>query len=652
MSAENTKKINEIIGRLDHMILQQEDRPEIYTMQRVARHVGNIDLTTSSLLDTMKSVFRVNEKQTIQQKTLFQRIGENFQQGSNKLRASIISLTDVIKTTLDFKGHLSRIERGIQEAKLTAQMGFMRMQEGFNRWFERLIFRVNDMKRLIGMQKNASDDLNSFLTSGAGNNSPLTVGFVSALYKKIFAYETVTRARDRKTELHRYKMNMKVQRDQASSLKRIANHLTGKQLGWIAKLFQYVGIGLALLGGKIITFSATMATAAQAAAKFGKLGRIASSILLGFGKLTQGTGNIVQKLAYDMRGTIKSWMWVVVKQAFLGLGRMVAIMMNPVALTAMLAGYGIYKIFEEEIDRIFGTLKSIFSDPEKRQLLFSLVSQWFTDTLNGIGQWFGLVGEEIKDAVPEGAIDGIVAGFDKITGFVQKAFSMYVDAINGIIASWMSIPDSFQLLMLAVDKMMLNIKEVIGSVIDYIPGIDVPDWLNEKTLSKERKRIDGDEATTKARMSARHETDYLGKAGDAIVDGANVAGQAILDGAKSVTDTLRNPVKGLADSTEGLNRFLDMELEKKQQAEAAALQAERQRMFAEGIEGAKTISNAALLEAMAVRDAAFKAAQQAATVGNTMVNQAVNNVSQATTNFTSPLSTGGSAKETGRGSVN
>lgn len=646
MSAENKKVLNDILGRLDYLILQNEDQPEVYTMQRVARHVSNIDVTTTSLLDTMKSVFKINEKQAVMQKSLFQRIGENFQNGSNKLRASIISLTDVIKTTLDFKGHLSRIERGIQEAKITAKLGFIRMQEGFGRWMERLIFRVNDMKRLIGMQKNASDDLNSFLTSGAGNNSPLTVGFISGLYKKIFAYEQITRARDRKVELQRYKQDQKFQRSQASDLRRIANHLTGKQLGWIARLFQIVGIGLAMLGGQIVSFSGTMAAAAAAATKFGKLGKIASSILLGFGKFTGGAGNIVQKLATDMSGTIKSWMWFVVKRTFFSLGRMVAIMMNPVALAGMLAGYGLYQLFGDEIDRVFTALKSIFSDPDKRKLLFSMVTDWFSETLRGIGEWFGIVGEEIKKSVPEGAVDTVVSTFESVMNVFTGAIDGVVNAINSIIAGVMSIPDSFKLLVLAIDDMILGIKEMVGSVIDFIPGIDVPDWLSEATIDKERNRIDVERSETNARMDQKYATDYLGKASDAIVQGAKSAGQFVVDGVRDAGDYIREPAAMLATSTEGLNRFLSAELEKKALLEESMIQAERQRMITEGIEGAKTVSNAAILNAISLRDAAYNASQQAAAVGNTMVNNAISSVTQ-NTSFTSPLTVDSAAKDNG-----
>ncbi|QIW90263.1 hypothetical protein OLCHANIL_00180 [Vibrio phage V05] len=655
--AADDKKMNEIIGRLDHIILQQEDRPEVYTMQRVARHINNIDITTTSMLETMQSVFKTNEKAVAQQKNLFQRVIENFEQTSNKVRASIISLTDIIKTTLDFKGHLSRIDRCIQEMRLTAKMQFARMQEGFNRWFERLIFRVNDMKRVIGLQKTAADDLNSFLQNGAGNNAPLTVGFISALYKKIFAYQVVTETRNRKTEQLRYKENMKVQRNQASDLRRIANHLAGEKLGWIAKLFRLVGVGLVMLGGQLVTFSTSMAMAASTATKFGTLGKIASNILLGFGKFSKGTGNIVQALATDMSGTIKGWMWTVVRQLFLGLGRMVAIMLNPAALVAMVAGYGIYKIFEEELDRIFGALKNIFSDPEKRAMLFSIISNWFTDMVRGIGEWFGIVGENIKDAVPEGAVEGIVSGFEKVTSFVRSAFQMYVNAVNKIIASWLSIPDSFRLLMLAIDDLMLNVKEFVVNALNALP-----DFLKSEGMEKfiagadiegNRARIDASKAEVKDRLNARYQTDYLGKAGDMIVDGAKNTAQAVIDGAKNAADAIKRPVESLASSTESLDKFLAAEVEKKQMQEDAIVAAERQRMIEEGlIKPFQEIKRSVILEAVAAREAAYRAAQQTKEVGTNFVNNAVSSV-QNTTNFTRPLTTSGEAKiPSTRGNVN
>ncbi|ALP47348.1 hypothetical protein phiST2_0192 [Vibrio phage phi-ST2] len=646
--AADEKKMNEIIGRLDHLILQQEDRPEVYTMQRVARHINNIDITTSTMLETMQSVFKTNEKAVAQQKNLFQRVIENFEQTSNRVRASIISLTDIIKTTLDFKGHLSRIDRGIQEMRLTAKMQFARMQEGFTRWFERLIFRVNDMKRIIGLQKTTADDLNSFLTNGAGNNSPLTVGFISALYKKIFAYQVVTDTRARKTEQFRYKENMKVQRNQASDLRRIANHLTGEKLGWIAKLFRLVGVGLIMLGGQLVKFSTSMADAASTASKFGRLGRIASSILLGFGKFSQGTGGIIKDLATDMRGTVKKWMWAVVRQTFLGLGRMISIMLNPLALAGMLAGYGIYKLFEEEIDRIFVALKSIFSDPEKREMLFNIVSNWFSDMVRGIGEWFGIVGENIKDAVPEGAVDGIVSGFDAVVSFVKKAFRMYVNAINKIIAGWLSIPDSFRLLMLAIDDLMLNVKSFVVDALNALP-----DWMRSEGMDKfiadadiegKRAKIDADKAEVRERLNARYQTDYLGKAGDMIVDGAKNTAQAVIDGAKNAADAIKDPAKNLATSAESLDKFLQAEVEKKQIAEDAIVAAERQRMINEGIiKPMQEVKRSIILEAVAAREAAFRAAQQTKEVGTNFVNNAVNSV-QNTTNFNRPLSVNSEAK--------
>ncbi len=651
--AADDKKMNEIIGRLDHIILQQEDRPEVYTMQRVARHISNIDITTTSMLETMQSVFKTNEKAVAQQKGLFQRVIENFDQTSNKVRAAIISLTDVIKTTLDFKGHLNRINRGIQEMHLTAKMQFARMQEGFTRWFERLIFRVNDMKRVIGLQKTAADDLNSFLTNGAGNNSPLTVGFISALYKKIFAYQVVTETRNRKTELHRYKENMKVQRNQAKDLKRIATHLVGQKLGWIAKVFKLFGAFVTFLGGQAILLSTSLANASMAASKFGALGRIASTILLGFGKFGKGTGNIIQALATDMSGTVKGWMMFVVKRLFLGLGRMIGIMLNPVALIGMLAGYGIYKLFEEEIDRIFVALKSIFSDPEKRAALFAMVSNWFNGVIQSISNWFGGVGESIEEAIPEGAVEGVVAGFQKLTSFVQKAFNMYVNAINSVIASFLSIPDSFRLLMLSIQNLMLNIKEMAGSIIDWIPGVDRPEMLGKDKLSAERGKLDADKSEVNARLTERYQTNYLGKAGDAIADGAKNAAQSVVDGAKGVMDAVKDPAKRLASSAETLDRFLAAEVEKKQMEEDAIVAAERQRMIDEGIiKPFQEIKRSVILEAVAAREAAFRAAQQSKEVGSNFVNNAVSTV-QNTTNFTRPLTTGGEAKmPTTRGTFN
>ncbi|AGN30377.2 hypothetical protein VPFG_00380 [Vibrio phage nt-1] len=623
-------------------------------MQRVARHISNIDVTTTSMMKTMESVFKTNEKAVTQQKGLFQRVVENFEQSSNKVRAAILSLTDIIKSTLDFKGHLSRINNGIQQLQLTAKMQFARLQEGFTRWFERLIFRVNDMKRVIGLQKTAADDLNSFLQNGAGNNAPLTVGFISALYKKIFAYQVMTESRNRKTELHRYKENMKVQRNQASDLKKIAIHLTGKKLGWIARLFQILGVGVAFLGTQVIGLAGNLATAAAAASKFGKLGRIASMILLGFGKFTKGTGNVIQSLADDMSGTIKKWMMVVVRQAFLGLGRMVGMMLSGPGLIAILAGYSIYKVFEDEIDRIFVSLKSIFSDSDKREMLFSIVSNWFNDMVQGIADWFGLVGDNIVDAVPEGAVEGVVSGFQKLTSFVEKAFNMYVTAVNQIIASFLSIPDSFRLLMIAIENMMLNIKEVAGSIIDWIPGIDRPEMLGKDKLSADRNKLEADKAEVNARLTARYQTDYLNNAKDAIVNGAKNSAQAVVDGAKGVMESIKDPAKQLASSAESLDAFLAAEVEKKQMQEDAIVAAEMKRMLDEGvIKPYQEIKRSVILEAVAAREAAARAAQQTREVGTNFVNQAVNSV-QNTTNLSHPITSGGQAKISNptRGNVN
>lgn len=649
MAADN-KKMNEIIGRLDHLILQQEDRPEVYTMQRVSRNISNIDITTTTMLKTMQDVFKTGEDTTKQQKTLFQRVIENFSQTSNKVRASILSLTDIIRTTLDFKGHLSRISNGIDEMRLTAKMQFARAQDGFNRWFEKLIFRVNDMKRIIGLQQTSADDLNSFLTNGSGSHAPLTVGFVSSLYKKIFAYQLITDIRARKTSKMWHKQNMTVQRNQAADLKRIADHLTGKKMGWIAKLFQIVGIGLMFLGGKITTLATSLAGAASAASKFGKLGRVASSVLLGFGKFTKGSGKLIEGLATNMGGTVKSMMMFVVKRLFLGIGKMVSLMLNPVALVAIIAGYGFYKLFEEELDRIFAALKNIFGDPEKRAMLFNVISQWFTDMITGIGEWFGLMGDNIKEAVPEDAVDGILGAFYKVKDFITSAFKMYVNAINKIVATWLSIPDSFQMLMMAIDGLMLGVKEFVVNALDALPDMLKSDgmkkFIADADIEGNRAKLDAQKSELQGRIDGRYNTDYVGDAGNAVVQGVKDIGQGIVDGTKSAVDLMKSPYDALATSTENLDKFLSAEIEKKKQAEDALAAAERKKMFEEGIiKPMQEVKRSAVLGAVAAQEAAARRLADVKESAGNVVSTSVNSV-QNNTSFNKVLGVSGDAKMT------
>ncbi|AUR86061.1 coil containing protein [Vibrio phage 1.081.O._10N.286.52.C2] len=650
MSADNTKKINEIIGRLDMMILQQEDRPEVYTMQRIARNIGNIDITTATLLDTFNAVFKVNTEAVEKQKTLFQRVMGNFESSSNKIRAAIVSLADIMRTSLDFKGHLARIQNGVEGMHLTAKMQFARAQEGFTRWAERLIFRVNDLKRTIGLQANASDDLNDFLKNGAGQNSPLTVGYISNLYKKIFAYQLLTENRNRKTLQKYNKENMKVQRNIASDIKRVADHLAGKQLGWIAKLFQYLGVGIAFAGGKLATFATTMMSATAAGGKFGKLGKVVSNILLGFGKFGQTGGGVIQKLAQDLGGTVKGWMLFVVKRLFLGLGRMVTLMMSPVGLAAMIAGYGIYKLFEEELDRIWASLTSIFSDPEKRALLMDKIGAAFTGMIDTIGSWFGMVGDDIKDSMPVGLFDGLMSRFNTMKRMITTAFNMYVNAVNNVIAGFASIPDAFELLMIAIDEMMLGIKEFAVNTLKMLPDWARSDGMNKfidnSNIDDERATLDARKASTQGRIDERFDTNYVKNAGDAVTDGIVKGAKAYVGAYVAMGNGLKDAVGSLATGLEDLDKELINGVAEKKEMNAIALQAAKEKARAEQLEALKAKGQAAIITAEAKANDLLEASKRGVTQAQTAIQNSVSSV-QNHTSFNTPVTVNSDAKNTG-----
>lgn len=636
--AMDEKRSKEIIARLDSLILQQEDRPEVYSMQRMARHLDSIDITTTGILTKLNDVYKVNEEMKEQSKTLFDRISERWDNASNKVRASISNLADIIKTTLDYKGHFKRIQESSQRMYEMVSEKMARMRKSMSDMLIQLVWSSKGMRDIMNRYNLAQKDLQGFLDFGSGNDAPLTVGWVSNLYKKIMTFEMIRDMRNRKIESNRWKETKGFQRNIASDVKRIAKHLVGEVDGWFVKVMLVFAAGLTWFGKQLLV--AGQGLSAMNVAFKGKNLQKLNPLLNGFtsalgmaigslGKITQGGGEFIKVMVSK---SIGQWVWTLVRQVFMGLGRVVTMMMNPVALLTMLAGYSIYKIFEEEFDHLFGGIKAIFANPENRQELISRLSAWFSGLIDGMVDWFLGVGNKLEEVLPVGMFDKLVNGFKGAVGLVKKAFSMYIGGINNIIASFASIPDSFQLFYNAFQGMVLTIKEGFAKMAGWVLSDEKMKefGLDPEQLAAQRMTLDKESEEIKGRMQERYDTEYVQNATKAAVDTVADAASATKDMVVGIKDNIGSGIRGLGDLA--YETAEEMRLKR---------EAERERQLLE-IEAEKRLAREVQIEALKAKAAAAVDTVKQST--SNMVNTVVDNSSTA--NFSTPLTTNSPAKIT------
>lgn len=582
--AMDDKQSRKIIDRLDTLILQQEDRPEVYTMERVSNNIDSIDITTRNILGILEDVHQTNKEIQKQNMSLFERIGERWTNGTNQLHSTLISLVDTIKTTLDYKGHFRRAQELQQKTFAMIGKGFIQVRKNLSDGLANIVWSMQGMRMIMSKFNKAQADLNGYLESGKGSNAPLTVGYISNLYSKILTYENLNNMRNRKLAQKKHVSTTKFLRNMSADLKRLTDHFTDEQKGWFAKLMFNLGSAFKFMGEHITSLGGALSalTFAFQGKWISKLNPVLNAATKGLGFFAKGLGTIssgVGGLLHDFTGTVGMWLRSLVGTVFTGIGRVVTMMLNPVVLVSMLAGYSIYKIFEEEFDHLFGGIKAIFSNPENREAVWSGITQWFNGIVDSIIGWFGSLGQSVAEMLPDGMMDSIVGAFQSGVGFVKKVLNGYVNGLNKIIATFASIPDAFSLLGMGIESMILSIKEMIGGIISGLPDWMTPDSLKEKfntkDLEAERSALTAKQDDVRARVDKRYEEQYVQDTAAAVGNAVKAGVGNVVDGVVNLKDNIGGGITSLGDAA--YNYADKLQAERDQKAKADQLKVEQER---------------------------------------------------------------------------
>ncbi|CAL9999876.1 hypothetical protein VPHD479_0399 [Vibrio phage D479] len=548
MASDNKKQIDEIIARLDLIVMQSDDSPEAASMQRVAMYTSNVDLTTSKIFDKLVEAFGANDKQAEAQKSLFVKWQEAWQSQQSRMSAALQNVRDTIVAALDFNSHFLKMQNTWDSIKTATKNGFIRMVTLEQRLIDTVTNSTKEMRRDAAMQKLAQQGMQDYLNASTGQNAPLTVGWVSGLYNKIFTYNLITDTRARKTATARWKESNKFQRTLGDNVRRILTHLIGPNVSMWQKILTFVGTGFVMASSGLMFLSSKVGALATSNKLLGGMARVVSGSLKGLGLLSKGTG----ELMIDFRGTISKWFVTLVRQTFMGLTRVIGMMMNPVVLIGLVAGYSIYKIFEEEFDRIFAGLASIFGDPKKRAALWQNITGWFSSVIGSITGWFTDTGSDIAEMMPEGMLDSVISGVEWYIETVKNNFMMVINGVNKVIGAFASIPDAFQYMILSIEDMMNDVKLGIGKMISYIPGFG--DTGEEMIADSEKRQSEIDKAQMELseRMAERMKQEYVQDAAKATVDSVKQVG-------KDIRDTIGHPLDAVGTSIENLNDNLALQ---------------------------------------------------------------------------------------------
>lgn len=645
MAMDDSKRLDEIISRLDLIVMQADDSPEAASMQRVAMYTSNIDLKTDKIYNKLLEAFASEEKQAEVQKSLFVKWQEAWQNQQSKMSAALQNVRDTIVAAMDFKSHFNKMNMTFDSIKNATKNGFIRMITLEQRLIDTITQSTKDSRRDAEAQRIAQQGMTDYLNASSGQNAPLTVGWVSGLYNKMFTYNLITDTRNRKTATARWKETDKFQRTLGDNVRRILRHLIGPNISMWQKVMTFIGQGMLMASGGLLFLANKVGALATSNRLLGGMARMVSGTLKGLGILSKGSG----ELLIDFRGTILKWFVSLVRNSFLGIGRVIGMMMNPVVLLGLVAGYSFYKLFEEEFDRIFAGLAKIFGDPEKRALLWQNITGWFTGLINSITGWFTETGTDIKEAMPEGMFDAIISGVTWYIDTVKAGFKGVITGVNRVIGAFASIPDAFNYLILSIEGMMESVKLGVGKMISYIPGFG--DTGEEMIADSEKRQAEIDKAQEElsARMAKRMKTEYVEDAAKETVD-------AIGDIGKDIRKTIASPLDATGDAIDRLNDNLTLQ-GMSDEEKAAMLNRnqedlntpEEMRLW-NRLKISEENKRAAELE---MRQSKLRGAEQARAAMN--VNNVVtnNNVSDSSSsvNMATPLTTAGSAKTTRPGSI-
>lgn len=255
----------------------------------------------------------------------------------------------------------------------------------------------------------------------------------------------------------------------------------------------------------------------------------------------------------DVKGLgrqLSTMLGTTMRSAITSIGPRLVALANPVSLVigaVASLGYGVYKLFEDEFDKIFSNVKSLITDPERLNNLMTPINQWLNNIISSVKTAFGDITNQFISNITE-LKELSVQFFDKfgITSFFNNLFNTVLGVWNGIISTFLNIPDYLSKLNIKMDQLILNMKlsvqNTINGLIDNVNsvssklGLEIDQIEFVGDAEKAQQRLLDAEAELNKRISERNNTEYVQDAAKFVADGVTETAKRTVDGLKESTD--------------------------------------------------------------------------------------------------------------------
>lgn len=533
-----------IIKRLDQLLFQNDDataqveNQNASNMQLVTSQNGLIKKNTSALAsisNVLKSSYKATSKAN---QALFKQVGDY-----NKLNTdNATSLRSIVKSVS--KPQLGAVDTPKVDFKRSTpvdqseSLGLLGAANGIN---------STALVSLTSIQ----DALHSALKPVTGASSSLTVGYMSGLFAQMQTHNDIIENRKAKDLVKSNKENSAFQRTLSTNTRAF---LVKSNATNIMAIYDF----LKLLGLSTKSVGAAVKLLGSGALAFGKsVGRITGITNL-LGGSVLNLINVVKSsltgFGLSVTNLLKNFLLTSVRNVFFGIGRALTVMMNPVVLIALLAGYSIYKIFEDEIDGLFTAMTSLFSDPAKRELIMKNISDYFSGLATKVGEFFNLDTFDFKDLGVVG--ETLETAINGLTGF----FGEMKTTINKIIGAFSNIPKAFKSLGFMFDGLVLTVGDMIEKGIRSLRSklfLSTDEQDKElAVIAEKRKALDIAIADNAAAMKVTANKDVVGDTAKAIKDVAKAGVKAVVD----AKDSASSVISGATDSINQYSKGLDAQL--------------------------------------------------------------------------------------------
>ncbi|MDD9158045.1 hypothetical protein PVK64_17925 [Aliivibrio sp. S4TY2] len=289
------------------------------------------------------------------------------------------------------------------------------------------------------------------------------------------------------------------------------------------------------------------------------IGRLINPLLDSFidaGKA--GVGKLSTKVSkpdidIDVKGLgrqLSTMLGTTMRSVITSVGPRLVALANPVSLVigaVASLGYGMYKLFEDEFDKIFSSVKSLLIDPERLSNLMAPVVAWFDNIVSSVTGTFSNLTNQFVSNLTE-LKDNAVQFFADlgITKFFNTFFNTVLGVWNGIISTFLNIPDYLSKLNIKMDQLILNMKlslqNTINGLIDNVNAVSSKLGLEIDQISlvddadKAQQKLLEAEAELNKRISERNNTEYVQETAKFVADGVSDTAKKTVDGLKDSAD--------------------------------------------------------------------------------------------------------------------